>query len=498
MQPGDVLNYRFKVMRKLGGGAYGTVYLAESIREPGREFALKEIVEHDLSPEERKDAVELFRREAKILMALHHEGLPAVFDAFSATDPESGMELHYLVMQKVEGETLEAMQKTENAPFSWKRVVPWALQLAGIMQYLHSQQPEPLIFRDLKPSNIMCDSSGKIWLIDFGIARYFTPGKLRDTYALGTPGFSPPEQYGSGQSDIRSDIFSFGVTLFRLLSFQDPEQFKFKFPPLKTYAGDLPDWLGEMVMKCTALNPGDRFQSFSEILQILEQEWGPAPGQQQMSSLQMSGQQQTPAQPALKSFLMMVLNPTTIPQKLIAFFVTLACILAVIRLVWPVSMWFGGNASCIVLIIGLLAVSVLLSHLGRVVGCTISILEVSMVLVSLLILSAITVPSFLRARQQGELTACKSNLKNIGTALERFHTDNGGKYPSRLEELTPRYIDILPRCSRDRKNDYSYFTSQSRNAYTMYCNGSKHSDICRNAGNFPQYDSIEGLIEEKH
>jgi Tfp pilus assembly protein PilE len=486
MQPGDVVSYRFKVIRKLGGGAYGTVYLVESIREPGREFALKEIVEHDLSPEERKDAVELFRREAKILMGLHHEGLPAVFDAFSTADPESGSELHYLVMEKVDGETLEAKQKRGNAPFPIQTVIPWAIQLAKIMQFLHSQQPDPLIFRDLKPSNVMCDDSGKIWLIDFGIARYFAPGKLKDTYALGTPGFSPPEQYGSGQSDVRSDIFSFGVTLYRLLSFQDPEQFKFKFPPLKTYACDLPDWLDEMVMKCTALNPGDRFQSFSEILQILEQEWNPAPAMQQ-----------APSQAAPQSFLMMVLNPITIPQKIMAFLVTLACTLAVIKLIWPVAMWFDSSASCIVLIIGLLAVSVLLSHMGRMVGCTISILEVSMVLVSLLILSAITVPSFLRARQQGELTACKSNLKNIGTALERYQTDNG-KYPSKLEELTPRYIELLPRCARDRKSDYSYFTSQSLNAYTMYCIGKKHSRISGGKENYPQYDSIEGLIEEKH
>ncbi len=153
MQQGEVVNNRYSVEKTIGGGAYGTVYLVEDLDRPGQKLALKEIVEHELSPEERKDAVELFCREAKILMGLKFEGLPAVMDSFSITDPLTSLGHHYLVMEHINGETLETIQKRDNAPFSSSEVILWALQLARIIHYLHSQKPSPLIFRDLKPSN---------------------------------------------------------------------------------------------------------------------------------------------------------------------------------------------------------------------------------------------------------------------------------------------------------------------------------------------------------
>ena len=307
----------------------------------------------------------------------------------------------------------------------------------------------------------MRDFSGKIWLIDFGIARYFKPGKLRDTYAMGTPGFSPPEQYGSGQSDVRSDIFSFGVTLYRFLTFQDPEQFNFKFPSLKTYAPDLPGWLEAMVMKCIALNPCDRYQSFSEILHILET--GASDAQGQLSP---------PAGPSPQTFFSIIMNPVTIPQKLAVCLGTLVLAVGFFRLFLYLMMAFRNVSSCLLFaLVGIFIIACLFFHIGRVVGCRATLTEVMMALVIIAVLAAIMVPGFMRARLQGRLTSCKSNLKNIGSALESFQTDNNGKYPARLEELTPRYIDKLPRCVHDRKSDYSYITSRSNTSYTLYCSG---------------------------
>jgi len=164
---------------------------------PLMKWALKEITEMELPDEERSDAVLLFTREAEILRSLNHPGLPQIFDFFSEKDS------HCLVMDYIEGKTLEDIMKERSAAFSHLEVLPWALQICEILKYLHDVKPDPVIFRYLKPSNIMIGNDGRIRLIDFGIARYFSPRKIKDTFFLDSPGFSPPEQYGRGQSNAR-------------------------------------------------------------------------------------------------------------------------------------------------------------------------------------------------------------------------------------------------------------------------------------------------------
>jgi serine/threonine protein kinase len=163
-------------------------------------------------------------------------------------------------MERVAGESLESMVKKTGQPLEIEKAFTVADELTGILSYLHSLSPQPLIFRDLKPSNIMMTEKGRLRLIDFGIARYFEPGRQRDTFVYGTPGFSPPEQYGTGQTDARSDIYSLGATLYYLLTLEDPEQFYFNFPSPRNYNSQVPRELQQIILKCLSRNPDERFE----------------------------------------------------------------------------------------------------------------------------------------------------------------------------------------------------------------------------------------------
>ena len=192
-------------------------------------------------------AVAQFRREAQLLRRLRHPNLPPVSDEFAIGDR------NYLVMEYVPGSTLQQMLDRGEGPFPESRVVAWANQLCDVLDYLHRQQP-PIIFRDLKPANIMIDREGTVKLIDFGIARLFTPGKSRDTTTLGTPGYAAPEQYGKGQTDARSDLYALGATLPFLLTARDPADEPFKFPPARRLNPAVPAELEAVVARAVATN----------------------------------------------------------------------------------------------------------------------------------------------------------------------------------------------------------------------------------------------------
>jgi serine/threonine protein kinase len=199
------------ILRTIGRGGMGAVYQARDMKRQGAICAIKEMSLSMVAPEERDQAIQNFKIEAKILWGLNHPNLPAFTGFFSEN------QRYFLVMEYIDGMTLEELLERNKGPFSERRVLGWARQLCDVLEYLHSQNP-PIIFRDMKPGNIMLTRSGHIKLIDFGIARFFRPSSKQDTQHLGTPGFAPPEQYGTSQTDERSDIYSLAMTLFQLLT----------------------------------------------------------------------------------------------------------------------------------------------------------------------------------------------------------------------------------------------------------------------------------------
>ncbi len=239
----------------------GAVYLTRDTRIP-TQWAVKEMTDQFHDDSERMEAIETFQVEARILSGLKHPNLPRITDYFS----ENGRQ--YLVMDYVEGQTLEEIlehQKRLPVP----QVIDLALQVTEVFEYLHGR-PEPVIFRDFKPGNLMIGPDGKVKLIDFGIARHFQDHKSSDTRALGTPGYAAPEQYGKGQSDARTDLYALGATLYQALTGQDPTSNPFQFPPFRDQRPEIPEALENLVLRCLQLKADDRFQTATEMRQALE------------------------------------------------------------------------------------------------------------------------------------------------------------------------------------------------------------------------------------
>jgi serine/threonine protein kinase/uncharacterized protein YggT (Ycf19 family) len=209
---GKLLGGRYRIVKLIGEGGFGAVYRANDERfQATRVVAIKEMNDANLSASGREKALVDFRREANLLVQLNHPNLPQVSDFF-----EEGTKA-YLVMEFIEGKTLERALEDAGGPLDETLVMEWALQLCSVLHYMHNRQP-PIIFRDMKPSNIMVTGDNQLKLIDFGIARIFKASATKDTTLLGSQGYAPLEQYGRGQSDPRSDIYALGATLYHLLT----------------------------------------------------------------------------------------------------------------------------------------------------------------------------------------------------------------------------------------------------------------------------------------
>ncbi len=223
--PGVLLHERYQLVREIGQGGFGVVYLARDMKRHRRLVAVKQINIGKLSARESIDATDSYNREVTLLSKLRHPRLPRLYDHF--TDPEHW----YLVLSYIEGQTLDVyMQEQQNKALPLKKVLDIGMQLCDVLSYLHAQQP-PIVFRDVKPANIMLNSRGHVYLIDFGIARQFNPARIKDTGPLGSPGYAAPEQYGRTQTTIHTDIYGLGATLQTLATGKEPlEQTDESFP----------------------------------------------------------------------------------------------------------------------------------------------------------------------------------------------------------------------------------------------------------------------------
>jgi serine/threonine protein kinase len=266
---GALLGGRYRIVETVGKGGFGAVYKATDERfKSRRTVAIKEMSDAHLNPAERLRALEDFRQEADLLVQLRHPNLPDVSDFFE----EGGKA--YLVMEFVAGKTLEKLQDEASGPLAEGLVLGWALQLCDVLQYLHTQ-PQPIIFRDLKPSNVMVTATGQVKLIDFGIARIFKTTSAKDTMTLGSRGYAPLEQYGSGQSDPRSDIYALGATLYDLLTHQVPLDAPVRrinpsaFIQPHALNAHISPQTERIILKAMADMPGDRYQSAAEMFQAI-------------------------------------------------------------------------------------------------------------------------------------------------------------------------------------------------------------------------------------
>lgn len=282
LKSGEVLRNRYQIRRIIGQGGMGSIYLADDIRLEGRQCALKE-VEHDrsLPTEMLRQAREQFLREATVLARLDHPNLPKVSDYFSISNRD------YLVMDFVPGKDLrtlmqEARQSNTFLPES--EVLSWAKQLADALGYLHRQDP-PILHRDIKPGNMKLTPSGLLKLVDFGLVKILASEDVTITVlqGRGTALYTPLEQYGgdTGHTDGRSDIYSFGATLYHLMTNTPPIEARERF--LQPDTMDAPRQINSAISPRTEravlwalnLHPDDRPKDIETFRQALVGNWSP-------------------------------------------------------------------------------------------------------------------------------------------------------------------------------------------------------------------------------
>lgn len=258
---GMIIQGKYEILKLIGKGGMSRVYLAMD-QNLNKQWAVKEIEKHknDINNEVM---IQSAMAEANMIKKLDHPSLPRIVDIINKEN------FIYVVMDYIEGEPLSNILNKQGAQ-PQELVIHWAIELCGVLDYLHRQTP-PIIYRDMKPSNIMLQPNGNIKLIDFGIAREYKEESLADTVSLGTKGYAAPEQFGGkGQTDARTDIYCLGVTLYHLLTGQNPCEPPYEIYPIRYWNPQLSSGLEYIIQKCTQLNPNDRYQSCAELLYALE------------------------------------------------------------------------------------------------------------------------------------------------------------------------------------------------------------------------------------
>ena len=242
-----VIDGRYRLDKIIGEGSYSIVFRGYDL-DKRRKVAVKELKSQGMTREDAEEAHQLFFNEINVLKKLNHPNIPKVYDFIIFEDR------HYMVMQWINGKSLLTILE-EGKRLSESEALFYMEQVTSVLNYLQTKGGN-IVYKDLKPSNLLVANNGHIWLIDFGTARFYSPKKKKDTHVLGTPGYAPPEAYTETQTDLSADIYSLGATFYHLTTGQEPFQFKFKFPDPRQFRNELTEKFSHLLLNC--LKPRDK------------------------------------------------------------------------------------------------------------------------------------------------------------------------------------------------------------------------------------------------
>lgn len=400
--PAQDLPDGFDQQQHVGGGAMGSVYRA--VDADGHAWALKMLDTSAMTDADAAEAVALFEREARVLSLLADPCFPLLADFFE------GRGRRWLQMEYLQGRTLERIVEA-NGPCPASYVLPIACELARGLSVLHELPGGAVIFRDLKPGNVMITDEGDVKMVDFGIARFHKPGAARDTQPLGTPGFAAPEQYGAAQSDARSDLYALGATLFFALTGRDPGPASDTPPSARASAPDCPAALDDLIGQCLQYDRERRPTCARSVLLGLEN---------LEESTRLAGM--VPRRRA-----------TSVTRR---------------RLLTGFGQGSGLRGWLVVVVVAL----VLASGVPRSVHW-----------------------HLWNAFPDNNPGICLKNLGTIADALDEYRVQSGGRYPASLQQLTTdrngqrRIMSAIPTCPQTGCDTYSagYRVSEDFRVYTL-------------------------------
>ncbi|MBO4695944.1 MAG: serine/threonine protein kinase [Lachnospiraceae bacterium] len=258
---GQIINNKYEILKLIGKGGMSRVYLAmdTNIHKP---WAVKEI-DKTVRDQNNEVIIQSAIAEANLIKELDHNAIVRIVDIIDEPDKI------FIIEDYIDGETLNAIVLREGAQ-PQEKVIEWAIQICSALEYLHTRKP-PIIYRDMKPANVMLKPEGNVKIIDFGIAREYKEQNTEDTKCLGTKGYAAPEQFGGkGQTDARTDIYCLGVTMYYLVTGMNPSEPPYEIYPIRHWNPKLSSGLEAIILKCTRPNPSERFQSCAELSYALQ------------------------------------------------------------------------------------------------------------------------------------------------------------------------------------------------------------------------------------
>ena len=478
LEKGTILNNTYSIISLIGKGSTGNVYLVENIKNK-KKLVLKELTfsEKKISNQER--AEEIFFREAEIMAKFSHPGLPEMYGMFKENDRM------YIEMDYIEGKNLEEIINSSPEPVDTEKAINWIIETTKIMDYLHNAFEKPIVYRDLKPSNIIITPENKVKLVDFGIGRYCNP----DTLNCGSPGYTVPEQHREkGRSSPKTDIFRLGVILFHMVTKYDPTIKPFTFPDIQKENPHIPDELKNIIEIAIELKPGCRYISIAEFRETLKK------------YLWENGPDYVPPEEQGKLPGKWGTIGTYIGIASILFFIPLIMLMIFIEqyYITPIILTLLCLSGIAISLKGMneakkdLRISY--PHAKGAFSFNLGLLFIVIFMIWCLY------PCFVKSKLSGQIIACESHLKDYALALDYYARNNDGLYPHNLEELEEKYIPGELICPKSHEK-YGYCCDNSTKNFTLWCPvPNTHTSLKGwprygwKEGCWPQYSPGEGIM----